>query len=181
MSTLGVVRGLSDRFAEHREVPQQRVTPITVTVGRPTNRRQLESSLVESTILARSSRSRCIQRARLGEDLGSQKAVQRLLGHQIDFAAEEFCEFVLQLVDGEAEASVRRHHVQQVDVAVACDCVSNGRPERGEFDDAEAAAGVGEPRQIDLAISDQERWCSAHGFSLAPSATRRRGVLEQRG
>ncbi len=74
---------------------------------------------VASMISAINSRSRCIQRPCLRDDLVAQQSMYRLLGDEVDRASEELGEVVLQVVDCEAELGAGGENIEQVDVAVA--------------------------------------------------------------
>jgi len=80
---------LSRGLAEHREVPQERVTAQAVGAERD----ELDTSderprpLAASTISAMSTTSRCIEQTGLGEHPVAQALVQRVARHQIDPSA----------------------------------------------------------------------------------------------
>jgi hypothetical protein len=99
------------------------------------------------------------------------RGVQRLLRHEVNVAAKQVRELVLQSVDRETETPVRRQHVQQVDVAAGFRLDPNGRAERREFDDAEAVADLGKSRQLHVTIVDPNRRCGAHDISLTSTRT----------
>ena len=153
---------LADRrcsLTENGEIPQNRVTPLTVRGDRQptTSHRQGRRSARDASIISSMSRrSRRIQRGCFPFDPIPKQSVQRLAGYEVDWSTEQFSQLVFQTIQLRTEPSTFGSDIEEIDITGGRLLTSPDRPEQRQLNDAELFANLREVSAIDLVAAHDQ-------------------------
>lgn len=94
--------------------------------------------------------------------------MQRALGDEVDWSCEESCKLVFEVVDREAELSVRREDVEEVDVTPVGFLATGEGTEDRQLGDPVSLAQSSEARRVHGVPVDDDRCRGVHVAIVAP-------------